>query len=533
MLDQDLLPAELELVAQGVVDLGPGDPVADWPDERLIRAETLRRVLLEDTPTRVHVIGARIDDVLDLDGMCVKRSVVLERCYFAQAPNLQDAELVSLRMHGSRLAGGLELSVGFHSEARVQLTGASIGGILWASGRFEGEGECFDADAVSVGNSVFLGSGFVATAEVRMLNSRIEGSFDCAGSSFENHGGDALSIDGIRVAGSVFLNQGFRTDGQVRMVDAEIRGELNCMSARLVNPGGVAFRGDRMVVQGAVIFQEGFSAQGQIRMIGARIGSVAFSRGATLTFPDELALDLEGTAIDSDLVLHLDQPLDGWVDLTHTTVATLSDTPAAWQGGYELRGFRYGRLRSIWEAENRRRLLRRDTAVAHRLAWLAGNRSGYVPQLYDQLIQAYGAAGEEAHQRDVLMAKQRRRRSQLPWYAWLWSLAIDLLIGFGYRTGRALIPFVAFLGFGTWFFADAYEDGDIVARSTAATMNVPPFRPFIYSLDQLVPVVNFGQRENWVATGDAQTLVTIMVIAGWVLTTAILAALTGLVRRNQ
>ena len=369
---------------------------------------------------------------------------------------------------------------------------------------------------------------------VSLFGARVKGIVACVGGDFRNPTGDAFNGDNLFAGGGVRLSAGFRAKGAVRLLHADIKGEFSCAGAHLINENGAAFRADRMRMHGDVFLTDNFQAEGGVSFVGAEIdGQLIISDAVISSHRDALALDLEGASIGAELFLLPAKPLNGWIDLTNAQVGSLRDDPAAWHGGYELRGFQYRRIRSVWEEGNQRRWIRGDTAVRHRLTWLRGNRSGYLPQLYDQLIEVYGAAGEEVDQRHVLIAKQRRRRGQLPFFARLWNFAEDVLIGFGYRTGRALIPFFAFLAFGWWYFDNAKEDGEIVARSTAEDVTEPPFHALLYSLDQLVPVVNFGQRGSWIATGDAQMLATVMVIVGWILTTAILAALTGLVRRNN
>jgi hypothetical protein len=546
-LDQDLLPAERRLVENGALVLDHGDDPAggaDWPEDRTIRAPVLRDVLLADSPMRVEVTGARITERLDLEGMTIARSVVLESCYFAARPNLRCAQLVSLALPGCRLPhglqagdcrlrGSLQLGYGFCAESEVILAGAVIGGaFVAAGGRFFNPGDdALFADGMSVDRGVFLNDGFEAEGTVRLLGARIRGELDCSGGVFRSPDRIALSADGIRVGRGVFLSDGFQALGEVRLIGAEIDGQLSCEGGRFA-AWDQALQMENVRVHGPVYLRAGFEVEGELTVLAAVIEGRFVFQG-DVSNPGKLAVHLEAARVDGPVYLQPVRPLDGWVDLSFAQLGSLLDGPWAWHTGYELRGCRYKTIHSAWEDHNRSRWLRKDSAVERRLAWLARNRSGYLPQVYDQLSEVYGAAGEEKHQRDVLVAKQRRRRRELPWYGRLWNVALDVLIGFGYRTGQALVPFVALLAVGWWYFAKAHDDGEILARSTAETMNVPPFRPLIYSLDQLVPVVNFGQRENWVATGDAQMLATIMVIAGWVLTTAIVAALTGLVRRNQ
>jgi hypothetical protein len=529
---RDLLPAERRLVDEGTVVLDDGEDPADgaaWPEDRTIRAPELRDVLLADGPS-VKVTGIRIAEPLDLEGRRIARSVTLDKCYFAARPNLRGAQLESLDLSGSRLpdgllagscrlSGSLHLGFGFCAEDEVILAGAVVGGQVVASrGHFLNPGDdALFADDMAVDRGVFLNDEFLAQGTVLLTGARIRGELDCSGGVFCNPDGVAIAADGIRVGRGVFFSHGFRALGEVRMLGAEIDGQLTCDRGSF-KARDEALQLEHARVHGPVYLRDRFRSEGRMTLVAAVIEGRLVLEGV-VSSPHELAVNLEGARIEGPLYLRPASPLDGTVDLRFAHLRSLEDSPAAWQGGYELRGCRYTTICGA--------------SVEQRLAWLAGNGSGYVPEIYDQLAAVYAAAGEEAHQRDVLIAKQRRRRGGLPWYGRLWSLALDVLIGFGYRTGRALVPFGAFLAFGWWYFAQAYDDGDIIPRSTAESMNVAPFRPLIYSLDQLVPVVDFGQREAWVATGDAQTLATIMVIAGWVLTTAILAALTGLVRRNQ
>ncbi len=60
----------------------------------------------------------------------------------------------------------------------------------------------------------------------------------------------------------------------------------------------------------------------------------------------------------------------------------------------------------------------------------------------------------------------------------------------------------------------------------------PGFQPLVYALDTLLPVVNLHQQDNWIPRGAAQWWAWTSILAGWVLTTAIVAALTGLLKRD-
>ena len=70
-----------------------------------------------------------------------------------------------------------------------------------------------------------------------LLGSIIEGDLRCAGATFANAEGVALSADSLHVTGSVFLNDGFQAEGEVRLLNAEIAGTLSCEGGAFENDG--------------------------------------------------------------------------------------------------------------------------------------------------------------------------------------------------------------------------------------------------------------------------------------------------------
>lgn len=218
----------------------------------------------------------------------------------------------------------------------------------------------------------------------------------------------------------------------------------------------------------------------------------------------------------------------------------LNDNKHSWTPGrYAMFGLRFGQLAGPWEQREDgswreqgeyRDWLRRDEAVTYRLKWLKDERDGYQPQLYDQLAENYRRVGHEAAERRVLIAKQERRRRNLPLPAKAWNWVSFLLLGYGYRVWQALILFLLLLGGGTAFF-EAY--GHPVTQHDRSQYP-PHFAPWIYTLDLLLPVINLGERENWIAKpGAPQIVATVLIIAGWILATTFLAGLSGLVRRTN
>ena len=60
----------------------------------------------------------------------------------------------------------------------------------------------------------------------------------------------------------------------------------------------------------------------------------------------------------------------------------------------------------------------------------------------------------------------------------------------------------------------------------------PAFQPFLYTLDLLLPVVSLHVRDAWIAHGAAQVWSVVFIIMGWILATAVVLGLTGLLKRD-
>ncbi|MDW5597342.1 hypothetical protein VSS74_23545 [Conexibacter stalactiti] len=571
------------------------DPIrgAEWGEQRTISAELLgtlaRTADVDGRPLRkIWLRGARVEGALDLEGARISCPIILQSCHFAAPLMLDAAEIVSLDLAGSRIESGffgrglrcrgdIVCGRGLHSLNSFEIMGARIGGDFDAAdGIFENAGDAaLAADRIVVEGGVFLGVGFSALGEVRFLGAAIGGQLSVDESRMERTSGPAFSGDGMSVKGGIFFVGRFLIIGETRLLGARVHGQLTLADGTMRNEDEQAFNGDGMHVDGAFLCR-GLSVEGGIRVTNSAVtgplrvshstvanrGGVAFDGGnaqfnggvsctestfaGTISFAgcdvrgdahfrtvkwgsaDGIALDFQSLSVSRGLYLQPREAGDGWINLDNVAAGHLSSSSETWSRGYELGGMTYGQL---WEAvpwpDGRTRWRPRSSVDAN-LEWIAGNRNGYLPQLYEQLAEYYRATGHEQRQRAVLVAKQRHRRRHLSPAARAWNVVEDLLVGYGYRTWQALIPFVLLLAGGWWYFG---HEAEIVQRNPR--LNAPDFNALTFTLDQLLPVINLGQRDYWVASGDAQTVATVLVLAGWVLTTAIIAALTGLVRRTS
>jgi hypothetical protein len=80
---------------------------------------------------------------------------------------------------------------------------------------------------------------------------------------------------------------------------------------------------------------------------------------------------------------------------------------------------------------------------------------------------------------------------------------------------------------GVRMFSRAYAD-----HLFQATPNAPAFHTVAYTLDTLLPIMDLGQEKAWIASGWALYWSWALIGAGWILTTAVVAGLTGIFKRD-
>ena len=418
---------------------------------------------------------------------------------------------------GLRVDSDAGLGRGFRAEGGARLVGARVGGQLLCDGAsFLGNAApALTADGVVVEQDAMLGPDCVAEGEVRLIGASIGGQLRFEG-TFTNAESRAISADGVETRGGLFFGPNLQVTGEVRLLVAHIHLMLACEGGHLSNPSGLALAADGVVVEGSLIFAGAVTVEGEIRLLGADVtGQVAFRDCALRA--SGTAVDLERVTVKGPLYMR-PRALEGALDLTHATAAAYYDDRRTWPSAIRLDGLVYDTIRAA-----------PPITTDERVRWVASNVSGYSPQPYEQLAATLRQAGSEDDARRVAIAKRRARRRQLPWPGKAWDWLLDAAVGYGYRTWRALLYLGALLVIGS--FAMSYAHPEHVT-ATKPESQISEFQPIVYAADALIPVVNLHQRDVWAAHDFAIWIAATLTLAGWVLTTAVVAALTGLLRRD-
>ncbi|POX53186.1 membrane-associated oxidoreductase [Streptomyces sp. Ru72] len=485
----DLTPAERRVweafpLGEGVdFREDPDDDPAQggsWGPERTLRAEVLRALLL-DGPVRdgriagLKVWGARVTGRLDLKYGTVGHPVRLRQCHFEEAPDLYGAHIGALVLNDSVLPG---LTAGsLRAEGVVRITCCRITGpVRLAGAKLSG---AFFANAAQLGRP-----GETPEEPVLQLNHADVGT-------------DVLAV-------------GLVAHGRVHMNGATVAGQVNLNDAQLYAPGATALHAEVLAV-GTDLHAMRLRTRGRVNLAGARIPRQLNLAHARLSNPGGQALRASSCVV-GELWLRDAAPVEGAVNLRGAQLELLHVPPEVWPDRVRLDACSYRVLTPHLPAEQRLPLLEREEL-------------GYLPYPYEQLTTAYRTVGDEAAARTVQLAKLRRHRRTLPRYARLWGWVQDAAVGYGFRPMRAAAWLLVLLCTGTLAFA-------LHRPPALKPSEAPAFNPLFYTLDLLLPIIDFGQEQAYAPRGWYQWLSYLLIATGWVLATTIAAGVTRSLNRQ-
>jgi len=507
-LKKDLTPAEKILLAKArkgeLADFRSGDKETDrpenadnWGDQRRVRADLLYWLCTDREASElvhakgVRIVGAKVEGGLDFEAATLPHPLVLIHCAIPE-------NIILL-----------------HAQTRtIILSGSHTGPI--------------SADGLTTHGDVFLRNGFQAKGEVRLLGANIGGDLSCIGATFNNPKGKALNADGLTTKGHVFLRKGFQAKGEVRLLRANIGGDLDCDGATFENPEGEALNADGLTTQG-YLFLRNAKVRGQVWLLGANIGANLECDGATFENPEGQALFAERLLVKGGLFWRsLKERPVGTINLIHAQVGQLVDDAESWPlaDNVWLDGFEY----EAFGVDSPR-------TAKERLDWLALQpEKPFHPQPYEQLAKVFRQTGREVEARKVLIAKQDalRRHGELGRLSKAWNWFLGISIAHGYEPWRVMwfMVVMIMIGWGVFWGADTLT----VMEPTKGSGYQPDFSPFIYSLEVFVPLVDLHQESYWLPNATYRELFRVYfwlhIIVGWISSTLLLAALTGLVRKE-
>jgi uncharacterized protein YjbI with pentapeptide repeats len=430
----------------------------------------------------------------------------------------------------------------------VDLTGASVGGqISFVGATVEGK---LNMNGLEVTQHLLMREG-AKFKEVELTNARIGGQVSLIGATVDGK----LDMNGLAVAQSLF-QQGSKFK-EVDLTGARVGGQLNLDRA--------TFDGELSIESSLVegdLFMRDSTFNKRVALLFAQC-----KRTLDLSNSELAELDLSGTRIEGELRLGSDQhSRTRWregtglgLNLRNVHAGALQDRrdrvagerenrsgwrqlfgsrgrwADAWPSELQLEGFTYDRLGGFGGTPERVKHLQDHCDVDMQardvqwyIDWLARDHS-YSPQPYEQLAAAFRRAGEPTKANRILYESRRRARAEAwrrGWYPqWLGSLFLDWTIGYGLggRYFRALGWVVAFTAVGAGILHFSGQPADGLATGLAARI--------VYSLDQLLPIVEFEKYDKVVLNGGVAYYFYVQKLVGWLLGSFLVAGLAGLTQK--
>lgn len=506
-----------------------GEPVdlSGVPDrKRIIRAEVITALLLGAAPAEpgcvaaLRLEGARVTGTLRLGHAQLAGPMQLRHCEFDTAIDLPGARIRDLDLGGSRLAGlnapraeiGGSLNLSDSAcTGQVILTGAHITGTLQADDSrvdYPG-GVAVHASRLAVDDDLFLPRSII-NGQLRLAGARV-GGVVLLDKTVIRAGDGHLAVYAVHLSVGIRLlaRDGFTAFGEVALNGAVITANADFRGAVFTNPGGDALVANGAEIRGQLSV-DGCSAQGTIRLSHVKADEI-YCYGGRFLNPGINALSCRYTEARA-LMIGQGLIIEGTADFRYSRFTLIRDDLSCWPGQLRLSGLGYDTLDP-------------PLSAAQRVEWLRRDADGFLPKTYETLATMYRRAGDDAAARTVLLAREREHRRQLPWYGRAWSLLQDATVGYGYRPLRAGAWLMAFLVLGTLVFG-LHRPPALVGAPH------PAFNPLIYTLDLLVPVVNFGLRNVYAPQGPQRWLAYALISVGWIFATTIAAGLARVLRRQ-
>ncbi|WP_022928478.1 hypothetical protein [Patulibacter americanus] len=441
--------------------------------------------------------------------------VVLDQATVSGALRLARASIsqpngVAFSANGARLDGGAWFG-NLSCDGGVSLISASVDKVCTFTGASitvqSGPAVALDHAVINCGVRF---DALFANGALRVAGASIRGQTSLRDARVPAAGPYAISFDGTTISGDL-LCQGMAVSGTVRIPFARIDGMLD-ISGAVMHSADVAFLAERTHVAKNVLLRQ-TSTRGDVLLIGCETPGAIDLR--LRRHSAESIIDLGSTACEELDIRGLGAIRS--LNLTASRVRGLFDSgtePMA----IGLRGADINRfVGTSVDAKQRRSWIRRSV-----------DNDGFSPEPYDAVAAAFRRTGHSSEARTVSLFRERDRRRFLPWWHRVVPVLFDATVGYGYRLRYTLGWLAVLVTIGAYVFGQAFDkDQFIAARAT-----VQPFSGLIYTMDRMIPVVSFGMRDSYAPTAGTRYWAVAYAIVGWVLTTAVVAGLTNLIRRD-
>lgn len=544
-------------------------PSGGHGDHVPVRAAVIRAIISgrviphqDADPHGLCLIGAVLDDRLDLDDITVPYPLRFVNCEFPAGISANRATLTFLHfrdsvltIHGEKMAAvDLDQALVLHdcvlerctiqvasSIGGIRLFGAHIGGHVNFEGMFTNtEGPALLADNLTTDNNLTLAGTYEGcgdTGAVRLAGAHIGGELQCTATITHRGAGDksgpALGADALTVGSSMFLHGTHTAEGllgAVRLLGAHIGGQM-VSDTVIANPSGPALDADTLTAGDIMILKgtyESLGDDGAVRLAGAHIGG-QFRCTATITSPIGPTLVADGIVTAGDIIVRGTHEGAGPLGAIRLQEARCGGqllleprfpgdvVPPGW---LVLDGITYQGVPHTTLGD-------KDPVKAW-IELLAHQTLAYAAQPWQYLASQWRAAGHDGEARRILIAQQDDRRDRVVPYAPhpRWRRAVSglsrLLTGYGYQSWRSLIV-LSVLVVVSMLLSIGF--GPVSCGLTARAQT---------GLAWAVPIIFSGIDTTCTPTHLWLTIGSWLIhVAGWVFVTLFVTGFTGIIRKSH
>ncbi|MEK6676238.1 MAG: hypothetical protein AABZ47_11375, partial [Planctomycetota bacterium] len=546
-----------------------------WGPERVLRAEVIVWLCTDKkakelvTHKGIQIWGARVDNELDLLDASIPFSLTLLRCRLARRTRfiyahvsaliLEASHIVTLEGDGLHVDNDVFLRKGFNAKGFVRLLGARIEGDLdCRGGRFLNDCTNGLASLDVYGAKItgdFRLDGFKAEGLVSLNGAEIGGKLDCSGAKFLYADESvALNAVGVKIKGSVYFHN-----------QAEIHATANFMGAQ---------------VDGYFLWHDLIRHDRTgLWLQSAHVGTLWDDKES---WPGAGKLKLDGFTYDR---IHEDAPLSAserlkWLQLDQPVAGDEIESPTSkGDGAPNPRNATQNRTTAHRAVAPEKRKF--NPQPYEQLASVL-KKQGHVEDAKDILV------GKEqdraAHELRIVGNEEwkdktwKRFRGGVHWIlgvtvdygyrpmkALRWALGVSVLGWMLFKLGQILgvmtpVNEKAYVQTKEtdWsrvrrrFLLGKRRDVETPTKSPREiSPDYPKFRAWVYSIDEFAPLVNLRQGDYWIPNLNRDVwaikgwrgrfvrtygrflrfYLTCHIASGWILSTLLLAGLTGLVQR--
>jgi hypothetical protein len=493
----------------------------------------------------IHLVGSDIGRNIDMTGTEIT------------------ATGMSLVLDGAKIRGSAFFHDRFRASGEVRMLNAKVGGDLGFRGAtLSATDRAISLDKIAVEGNVSFANwirsdgteeAFHSDGSVNLLAARIEGDLDCQGADLAATD-ISLNLSTAKIRGHVYLRGGFRAKGTLLMHSAEVGNSIDFSGAKLTGATR-AICLEAATVRGTISICDQFSSHGRIEVQYSHIdGNLVCdnSRFAALYCANmTLKGDLQWTGIQ--------EPEKTSLWLNGASVKNVRDERESWpkQGDLHLDGLQYVELtlhtaRTEADLKNNSLGPEHELKVGDRVAWLKLQPQSDLPepQPWMHLATVLRAKGDDDGAKQIIFELRRvKAKPSNP----VMRLSKVLFAKLQQQPLWILLPIILTTSLATGLFGVAGAEGAMAptnkdayvawAKGTPLAASYPRFNPFVYSLENDLPLLKLGFDEKWapdqnyqakepiISYGTLRWARVFVVLLGWFQAT-VLAAAIGLRFKN-